>query len=221
MHAFATRSPIRNSGDVTGSSSRGTGSSRTPRAGRGGARPRRRRPPAAAQAGRGVRVHELDAAWHAAGTMRGTHFCMTDDARPSRAPVALFVAPSRTDLRWRCWGRVPAQSAGLGPPALLTAADANALAERNLWLVRVVEWLRRMRRRRAPTQWQAGRARLRHLLNVLDRHPDDHRGGRRVFVVLRELRSGGAVRRLRLHAAGGPVRRTRAAPAHRACCRRR
>jgi site-specific recombinase len=58
--------------------------------------------------------------------------------------------------------------------ALLNAADARAsLAERRLWLVRLVEWLRH-----APVDAEPTRTtpmpvlRLKHLLNVLDRHAD-------------------------------------------------
>ena len=58
--------------------------------------------------------------------------------------------------------------------ALVNAADARAgLAERHLWLVRLMEWLRH-----APTTPTNGEARtplpllrLRHLLNVVDQHP--------------------------------------------------
>lgn len=60
--------------------------------------------------------------------------------------------------------------------ALLNAADPRAsLAERQLWLVRLMEWLRR-----APVEGEAERAtplpvlRLKHLLNVLQRH-EPHR----------------------------------------------
>jgi len=64
-------------------------------------------------------------------------------------------------------------------PALLNAADANAsLAERNLWLVKLLEWLRH-----PPTGVDSQAepdadkqplpvVRLRHLLNVLDRNPE-------------------------------------------------
>jgi site-specific recombinase len=57
--------------------------------------------------------------------------------------------------------------------ALLNAADPKAqLAERHLWLVRLTEWLRHAPlesdRRSHPTPV----LRLRHLLNVLDRHAD-------------------------------------------------
>lgn len=56
--------------------------------------------------------------------------------------------------------------------ALLNAADPQAsLAERNLWLVRLFEWLRH-----APRDESAGTprpvVRLKHLLNVLERHPE-------------------------------------------------
>lgn len=56
--------------------------------------------------------------------------------------------------------------------ALLNAADPKApLAERHLWLVRLMEWLRR-----APLEGEAERStptpvlRLKHLLNVLQRN---------------------------------------------------
>ncbi len=59
--------------------------------------------------------------------------------------------------------------------ALLNAADATAsLPERNLWLVRLMEWLRHatlalaLENQQTPTPL----LRLRHLLNVLDRHPE-------------------------------------------------
>lgn len=56
--------------------------------------------------------------------------------------------------------------------ALLNAADPQAsLAERNLWLVRLLEWLRH-----APRDEASGTprpvVRLKHLLNVLERHPE-------------------------------------------------
>ncbi|MDR7270396.1 site-specific recombinase [Pelomonas saccharophila] len=54
--------------------------------------------------------------------------------------------------------------------ALLNAADPQAaLAERNLWLVRLLEWLRH-----APREAGTPRpiVRLKHLLNVLERHPE-------------------------------------------------
>jgi site-specific recombinase len=60
--------------------------------------------------------------------------------------------------------------------ALLNAADPRApLAERHLWLVRLTEWLRSdpgVERDAAMTPLPV--LRLRHLLNVLERH-DDHR----------------------------------------------
>ncbi|MFT3663477.1 site-specific recombinase [Piscinibacter sp.] len=69
-----------------------------------------------------------------------------------------------------------ARAAGWDLTALLNAADPKApLAERQLWLVRLMEWLRR-----APLDGEAERAtplpvlRLKHLLNVLQRH-DEHR----------------------------------------------
>jgi len=59
--------------------------------------------------------------------------------------------------------------------ALLNAADPQAaLAERNLWLVRLLEWLRH-----APGEEGRGTprplVRLKHLLNVLERHPEHAR----------------------------------------------
>lgn len=76
----------------------------------------------------------------------------------------------------------------LGPrvwdlPALLNAADPRApMPERHLWLVRLLEWLRHPGRARdelAAEPAEAGTERtplplrrLRHLLNVLDRHAD-------------------------------------------------
>ncbi len=60
--------------------------------------------------------------------------------------------------------------------ALLNAADPQApLAERNLWLVRLLEWLRHAPREDASgTPRTAVRpvTRLKHLLNVLERHPE-------------------------------------------------
>ena len=69
--------------------------------------------------------------------------------------------------------------------ALLTAADATAsLPERHLWLVRLLEWMRRAPLSNAADRQAAAEGapastpmpvlRLRHLLNVLDRN-DDHR----------------------------------------------
>lgn len=55
--------------------------------------------------------------------------------------------------------------------ALLNAADGAAcMAERHLWLVRLLEWLRHapLPEKQTPTPV----LRLRHLLNVLDRHPE-------------------------------------------------
>ena len=54
--------------------------------------------------------------------------------------------------------------------ALLNAADGSAsMAERHLWLVRLLEWLRHapLPQQQTPTPV----LRLRHLLNVLERHP--------------------------------------------------
>lgn len=70
----------------------------------------------------------------------------------------------------------PTRGSGWDLTALLNAADPKAsLAERQLWLVRLMEWLRR-----APLDDAAERStplpvlRLKHLLNVLQRH-DEHR----------------------------------------------
>ena len=71
-------------------------------------------------------------------------------------------------------GVIPSTSKTWDLTALLNAAQPQAsLAERNLWLVRLVEWLRH-----APpgetlpvaTPWPV--VRLKHLLNVLERHPE-------------------------------------------------
>ncbi len=73
-------------------------------------------------------------------------------------------------------------------PALLSAADPTApLAERNLWLVRLLEWMRHPAAHAdtAPADDEARRPmpvlRLRHLLNVLDRNAE-HRA--RVIALL-------------------------------------
>ena len=65
--------------------------------------------------------------------------------------------------------------------ALVNAADARApQAERHLWLVRLMEWLRHAPSRPPAAEGQAAPAeartpwpllRLRHLLNVIDQHP--------------------------------------------------
>lgn len=76
--------------------------------------------------------------------------------------------------------RLPGFSRGWDLTALLNAADPQApLAERNLWLVRLVEWLRHAP---APKDESRGAGptpmplrRLKHLLNVLERHPDHAR----------------------------------------------
>ena len=59
-------------------------------------------------------------------------------------------------------------------PALLTGADPRAgLAERNLWLVRLVEWLGHAAPGAGGDDGGATPVlRLRHLLNVLERHPE-------------------------------------------------
>jgi site-specific recombinase len=57
--------------------------------------------------------------------------------------------------------------------ALLNAADPQAaLAERNLWLVRLLEWLRHAPRDEAAAGTPRPIVRLKHLLNVLERHPE-------------------------------------------------
>ncbi len=92
QYAFAYTVTIRNSGDVTAQLiarhwiiTDANGHVEEVR-GLGG-----RRPPAAAEARRELRVHELDAASRRrSGTMRGTYFCMTEDAHPFEAPIAEF-----------------------------------------------------------------------------------------------------------------------------------
>ncbi|MFG6485243.1 site-specific recombinase [Roseateles sp. BYS78W] len=57
--------------------------------------------------------------------------------------------------------------------ALQNAADPQApLAERNLWLVRLLEWLRHAPRGEAAPGTPRPLVRLKHLLNMLERHPD-------------------------------------------------
>jgi site-specific recombinase len=57
--------------------------------------------------------------------------------------------------------------------ALLNAADSKASRpERHLWLVRLVEWLRHGEDERAPDETPRPILRLRHLLNVLERHDE-------------------------------------------------
>ncbi|MDR7333199.1 site-specific recombinase [Roseateles asaccharophilus] len=57
--------------------------------------------------------------------------------------------------------------------ALLNAADPQAaLAERNLWLVRLLEWLRHAPREATAAGTPLPLVRLKHLLNVLERHPE-------------------------------------------------
>jgi site-specific recombinase len=57
--------------------------------------------------------------------------------------------------------------------ALLNAAAPKAgLAERHLWLVRMMEWLRRAPLDDATRLTPTPVLRLKHLLNVLDRHPE-------------------------------------------------
>ncbi len=77
--------------------------------------------------------------------------------------------------------RASAQAGAWDLSALLNAADASAsLPERHLWLVRLMEWLRRATvplDSQAPVTPKATPTpkpllRLRHLLNVLERHPE-------------------------------------------------
>ncbi len=57
--------------------------------------------------------------------------------------------------------------------ALLNAADASAsLPERHLWLVRLLEWLRHAAVPLENQQTPTPLLRLRHVLNVLERHPE-------------------------------------------------
>ena len=87
---------------------------------------------------------------------------------PSKPNTSSGVQPSKRAAAWDL-------------TALLNAADARASqAERNIWLIRLVEWLRR---RGGPVEAAEGATpnktlapvlRLRHLLNVLDRN-DGHR----------------------------------------------
>jgi site-specific recombinase len=57
--------------------------------------------------------------------------------------------------------------------ALLNAADpAASLPERHLWLVRLLEWLRHAAVTLEHQQTPTPLLRLRHLLNVLERHPE-------------------------------------------------
>lgn len=85
--------------------------------------------------------------------------------------------------------------------ALLNAADPKAsLPERHLWLIRLMEWLRHATIESAPQPPLVSRQpldsqieplptprpvlRLRHLLGVLDRHPEHHE---RVSQLLRRI----------------------------------
>ena len=121
--------------------------------------------------------------------------CMTDERAPVRKRRS---AASRSSRRRRCGdGCRCAGSRGraqrLDLLALLTAGRCGGqLAERNLWLVRVVEWLRRQQR---PAASRRGSAKpvVRPPSAQSDRHPE-HRG--RVRALLAELcraRRGGAL----------------------------
>lgn len=89
---------------------------------------------------------------------------------PDRAPH-----PRLGLLRLATWRR----SRAWDLTALLNAADARApLAERHLWLIRLLEWLRHAPLNADPAAPRDPQAtlrplvRLRHLLNVLDKHPE-------------------------------------------------
>jgi site-specific recombinase len=57
--------------------------------------------------------------------------------------------------------------------ALLNAADPKAaLPERHLWLIRLLEWLRHAPMSSEPHATPSPLLRLKHLLNVLERHPE-------------------------------------------------
>ena len=84
---------------------------------------------------------------------------------------------------WTAWAERRAQRAGWDLSALLNAADPQApQAERHLWLVRLMEWLRHRSAVPAPEPGPEADPRpaatprqllrLRHLLNALDRHPE-------------------------------------------------
>lgn len=67
----------------------------------------------------------------------------------------------------------PQTAGGWDLSALLNAADASAsLPERHLWLVRLLEWLRHAAVPLENQQTPTPLLRLRHLLNVLERHPE-------------------------------------------------
>jgi hypothetical protein len=116
--------------------------------------------------------------------MAGTFFCISEDAHWFETPVG----PST-------WSRPgPCTDGGIhwDLTALLNAAHApGSRVERHLWLVHLLEWLRHEggetpranRHRQHP--WPVRR--LRHLLNVLDRHPE-HR--LRVSTLLRDTLAG-------------------------------
>lgn len=107
-----------------------------------------------------------------------------------------------SERAWRFWPRRRAAAAAAGQragwdlTALLNAADPQApLAERHLWLVRLIEWLRHAPIDRGEVAAGAGPdgdsvatptpvRRLKHLLNMLDRNPA-HR--ERVAAVLAEF----------------------------------
>jgi site-specific recombinase len=79
--------------------------------------------------------------------------------------------------------------------ALLNAADPRASrAERHLWLVRMMEWLRHAPQADAGGEGRtpAPVLRLRHLLNVLDKHPEHRERVDALFAVFwRDVRAAG------------------------------
>ncbi|HET7793889.1 MAG TPA: site-specific recombinase [Rhizobacter sp.] len=69
--------------------------------------------------------------------------------------------------------RITPPKGGWDLSALLNAADANAsLPERNLWLVRLLGWLRHAAEPLPNQQTPTPLLRLRHVLNVLERNPE-------------------------------------------------
>ncbi len=69
--------------------------------------------------------------------------------------------------------RTPSRAGAWDLSALLNAADASAgMAERHLWLVRLMEWLRHANVAADGESSPKPLVRLRHLLNVLERNPE-------------------------------------------------
>ncbi len=88
-------------------------------------------------------------------------------------------------MPWTAWAARRARRATWDLSALLNAADPRAgQAERHVWLIRLLEWLRQPHAVAAdagpgdeaprPEATPPALLRLRHLLNVLDRHPEHH-----------------------------------------------